>query len=155
MHAVVMDSLEDYLSGTLEPAVTRSIEAHLSTCKACRDEVRSMQDVSQLFGALQAEETLEASPGFYAGVVACVEAQEQPAPSFAGLFSLDFAFARRVAFASLMMLAVLGTYLVTHEVESPASPWPEAVMAQQESPAFESAPAPDNMLVTLTAYEER
>ncbi len=155
MHAVVMESLEDYLSGTLEPAVAKGIEAHLSTCKPCHDEVRSMQDVSQLFGSLQVEETLEASAGFYAGIVAQVEAQAQPAPPLGGLFALDFGFARRVAFASLMTLAILGTYLVTHEVESPASRWPEAVMAQQDSPAFESAPAPDNMLVTLTAYEER
>jgi hypothetical protein len=26
-------------------------------------------------------------------------------------------------------------------------------MAQQDSPAFDSAPAPDNMLVTLTSYD--
>ncbi len=43
MHAVVMDSLEEYLSGTLEPAVERTIEAHLSACQACREEMRSMQ----------------------------------------------------------------------------------------------------------------
>jgi len=153
MHAVLMDSLEDYLSGTLEPAVERSIEAHLSTCKACREEVRSMQDVSQQFGSLRAAEAIEPSAGFYAGVAARVEAQ-QPAPSFASLFAMDFAFGRRLAFASLMMLAVLGTYLVSHEVEYPAGPQPEAVMAQQDSPAFDSGPAQDNMLVTLTAYEQ-
>ena len=45
MHAVVMDSLEEYLSGTLEPAVLRDIEAHLSTCELCREEIRGMQDV--------------------------------------------------------------------------------------------------------------
>jgi hypothetical protein len=34
-------------------------------------------------------------------------------------------------------------------------PSPETIMAQQESPSFESAPAQDGMLVTLTAYEQR
>ena len=45
MHAVVMDSLEEYLSGTLEPAGQRKIEAHLNACKTCREEMREMQDV--------------------------------------------------------------------------------------------------------------
>lgn len=153
MHAVVMDSLEEYLSGTLEPAVERSIEAHLSTCKACREEVRSMQDVSQLFVSFRAEDAPVPSGGFFAGVMQRVEAQ-RPAPSFASLFALDFVFGRRLVFASLMMLAVLGTYLVSRETEYPTGPSPEAVMAQQESPAFDSAPAQDNMLVTLTAYEQ-
>ena len=73
----------------------------------------------------------------------------------AGFLALDFVFGRRLVFASLMMLAVMGTYLVSREVEYRAGPSPEAVMAQQELPAFDSAPAPDNMLVTLTAYEQR
>ena len=163
MHAVVMDSLEEYLSGALEPAVERTIEAHLSVCPACREEVRSMQDVSQLFVSFRTgEEEVAASAGFFAGVLRQVEAQ-RPVPSFAGLFALDFMFGRRLVFASLMMLAVLGTYLVTREVEYPAaSPAPDTVVAERQvSPTLNSSPsdnnsAPaDNMLVTLTAYEQR
>jgi len=56
-------------------------------------------------------------------------------------------------FASLLTLAVLGSYLISRETAYPSGPSPEAVMAQQELPAFDSAPAPDNMLVSLTAYE--
>jgi anti-sigma factor RsiW len=154
MHAVVMDSLEEYLSGTLEPAVERTIEAHLSVCQACREEVRSMQDVSQLFVSFRAEEEVAPSARFFAGVMQQVEAQ-RPAPSFASLLALDFSFGKRLVFASLMMLAVLGTYLVTREVEYPAGPTPERMMAdQQPSPSLPSAPE-DNMLVTLTAYEQR
>jgi anti-sigma factor RsiW len=158
MHAVVMDSLEEYLSGTLEPAVERSVEAHLSTCRACREELSGIEDVSQLFVALRAEEEVAASPGFFSGVLQQVAQQaeaQRPAASWSSLFGLDFVFGRRLVFASLMMLAVLGTYLVSREVDDPAvPPSAEAVMAQQESPSFDSAPA-DNMLVTLTAYEQR
>jgi len=154
MHAVVMDSLEGYLSGTLEPAAEKAIEAHLSTCNACREEVRSMQDVSQLFVSFRSDEALPASPGFFAGVLQRVEAVG-PAPSFAGLFALDFVFGRRLVFASLMMLAVMGSYLISREAQYPTGPSPEAVMAQQDSPAFDSAPGQDNTLVTLTAYEQR
>ncbi len=154
MHAVVMDSLEDYLSGTLEPADQRAIDAHLSTCQLCREEIRGMQDLSQLFGSLKSEETFEPAPGFYSGVMRQV-GETKAAPSFAGLFGLDLAFGRRLAFASLLTLAVLGSYLVSREAENPVGPSPEAIMAQENSPAFSSAPAQDNMLVTLTAYERR
>jgi anti-sigma factor RsiW len=152
MHAEVIESLEDYLSGTLEPAAQRAIEAHLHSCSACRDEVHGMQDVSQMFGTLRSEEAWEANPSFYAAVMQRVETQK-PAPTFAGLFGLDFAFGRRLVFSSLLTLAVLGTVLVTHEADCLGGPSPEAVMAQQDAPGFDSAPAPDSMLVTLTAYE--
>jgi anti-sigma factor RsiW len=155
MHAVVMDSLEEYLSGTLEPVVQRSIEAHLGACNACREEVRGMQEVSQLFVSFRAEE--EAAPpsaGFFAGVMQRVEAQ-RPVPTFASLFALDFAFGRRLVFASLVMLAVLGTYLVSRETDYSTGPSTEAVVAEQAAPAYDAAPAADNMLVTLTAYEQR
>jgi anti-sigma factor RsiW len=153
MHAVLMDSLEDYLAGTLEPEVEKEIEAHLKTCSACHEEVHGMQDVSQLFVALQPAETVEPSMGFYAKVMRQV-GEQRPAPSFASLFALDFAFGRRLVFASLLTLAVLGTYLVSRESLDPSGPTPDAIMAQQESPAFYSAPGHDNMLVTLAAYEQ-
>jgi anti-sigma factor RsiW len=153
MHAVVMDSLEEYLSGTLEPAALRDIEAHLSTCQMCREEVRSMQEASLLMSSLRSDEVWDPSPGFFAGVMRQV-GEREVVPSFAGLFSLDLAFGRRLVFASLMFLALLGGYLVNREADNPVGPSPEAVMAQQDMPAFDSAPAPDNMLVTLTAYEQ-
>jgi hypothetical protein len=78
----------------------------------------------------------------------------KPAPTFASLFALDFAFGRRVAFASLVLLAVLGSFLASHDAQYSAGPSPEAIMAQQERPEFDSAAAQDKMLVTLTAYEQ-
>lgn len=152
MHAVVMQSLEEYLSGTLNPVAQREIEAHLKGCDPCRSEVRSMQEVSELFGCLHTVEAVIPSPGFYARVVQEVE-QQTSAPTLTNLFGLDLAFGRRLVFACLLTLAVLGTYLVSRETAYPAGPSPETIMAQQESPAFDSAPAPDNMLVTLTSYD--
>lgn len=152
MHAVVMQNLEEFLSGTLEPATHREIEAHLASCKACRVEVEGMREVSQCFGSLRSEEAATPEVGFYARVMQQVE-QSKAAPSVASLLGLDFAFGRRLVFASLLTLAVLGSYLVSRETGYAGGPSPEGLMAQQESPAFDSAPAPDNMLVTLTAYE--
>jgi anti-sigma factor RsiW len=153
MHAVVMESLEEYLTGALEPATQREIETHLSTCQFCREELHSMQEVSQLFGSLRSDEVMSAAPGFYARVLEQAGGQKAATPSFASLFALDFAFGRRLVFASLLTLAVLGSYLITRETAYSSGPSPETVMAQQESPGFDSAPAQDNMLVTLTDYE--
>ena len=152
MHAVVMQSLEEYLTGALEPAAQREIEAHLKTCEMCRNETQSMQEISRWFGSLQREEEMSPTAGFYTGVLERI-AEQQLAPSVARLLGLDFAFGRRLVFASLLTLAVLGSYLISRETAYPSGPSPEAVMAQQELPAFDSAPAPDNMLVSLTAYE--
>jgi anti-sigma factor RsiW len=150
MHAVVMESLEDYLAGTLEPSEIRAIEAHLSNCDRCREQIRGMQSVSLLFGSLQSEAGLEASPAFFSGILEKT-GTARSAPSFANFF--DLAFGRRLVFASLLTLAVTGSYLVTRESQAPAATSPAAIMAQQDAPGFDSAPAPDNMLVTLTAYE--
>jgi anti-sigma factor RsiW len=152
MHAVVMESLEEYLSGRLKPAALRDIEAHLSSCGMCRQDVAGMQQVSQWFGALKVEEELAPAPGFYARVMRQV-GHRQTVPSFAGFFALDFAFGRRLVFASLVTLAVLGSYLVSYESAYPTGLSPETVMAQQDSPAYDSARAQENMLATMTAYE--
>jgi len=152
MHAVVMENLEEYLSDGLGPVAQRDIEAHLSICGMCREELAGLQEVSQLVAGLQTGEALEPAPGFYARVMGQVGGRKS-APSFAGFFALDFAFGRRLAFASLVTLAILGSYLVSNEAEYATGLSPEAVMAQQDSPAFDSARAQDNMLVTLTTYE--
>src|SRR5450631_1628129 len=152
MHAVVMESLEEYLSGTLSPAALQNIETHLSMCETCRLEVDGMQQVSDCFAAFRVPEAVAPPPAFYARVMREV-GQRQAVPSFAGFFALDFAFGRRLVFASLLTLAALGTYLVSYESEYPTGLSPEAVMAQQDSPAYESAAAQENMLATMTTYE--
>jgi len=154
MHAVVIDSLEEYLSDALEPAAQRAVEGHLAGCAACREEIKSMQDVSLLFGSLQNEEVFEPSPRFTASVMQHVS-DLKPEPTFASRFALDLAFGRRLVFASLVMLAVLGSFLATREAQYTAGPSPDAILAQQDLPDFDSAPSQDNMLVTLTAYEQQ
>ena len=152
MHAVVMESLEEYLSDGLGPVAQRDIEAHLGTCERCREELAGLREVSQLLASLGSAEAPEPAPGFYARVMGQVGGRKA-APSFAGFFALDFAFGRRLAFASLLTLAILGSYLISNEAAYSTGLSPEAVMAQQDSPAFDSARAQENMLVTLTTYE--
>lgn len=153
MHSVIVESLEEYLAGTLDIAGRRSIEVHLDDCEACREELAGMREISYMFGSLRSNDVLEPAPGFYAGVMQQVQ-EFKPAPSLAGLFSFDFAFGRRLVFASLITMAILGTYLVTRESDAHSAISPNSIMAQQDSPGFESAPAHDSMLVTLAAYGE-
>src|SRR5215469_4016831 len=117
MHAVVLDRLEEYLAGALEPATLTKIELHLKTCATCREEVAGMQQISLWMSALKTEEQIAAPPGFYARVMQQV-GDRKPLPTFSSLFSLDLAFGRRLAFACLLTLAVLGSYLVTRETRS-------------------------------------
>ena len=165
MHAVVMESLEGYLSGSLERAEERAVEAHLAVCPGCRENVRGMQAVSRMFGSLRApaaasgvlseavsEDAVAPPPGFYARVMLAVEARKA-APSFSGSFALDFAFGRRLLVSSLVTLVLVGGFLATREAGRASGPSPDSILAQQDSPGFGSASASDTMLATLTSYE--
>jgi len=154
MHAVTMENLEEYLAGTLEPAQLREVEGHLSGCGACREEIRGMQELRGWLGALRTDETQawDIAPGFAAKVMEQI-GRRQPVPAFASFFSLNTVFGRRLVLASLAMVALVGSYLVTHEAQYRVGPSPEAILAQQNAPGFE-ANAENNMLVTLTAYEQ-
>jgi hypothetical protein len=167
MHAVLIESLEDYLSGSLERAEERALEAHLAVCKACREDLRDMQSLSQWFGAFRpptavsgsisvagtvAEEALAPSPGFYARVIQEVETRKS-ASSFSAFFALDFTFGRRLVLSSLLTLVVVGGFLVSRETGYAGGPGPDSILAQQDAPGFDSAPASPSMLATLTSYE--
>jgi anti-sigma factor RsiW len=144
MHQVILDRLEEHLSGA--PS-TREFTAHLESCVECRAEVREMQELSSAMVALRAPEDLAQPPGFYARVAQRVD-RERPR-SLWSLCLLDPGFGKRVAFASLMTLAILGSYLITRETDYAAGPpSAEAIMAQRGP-----AENPDVMLATLASYE--
>jgi anti-sigma factor RsiW len=145
MHQVIVESLEEYLSGILTPVAQRQFDAHLEICAECSRELNGMLEMSGLFQTLRAPAEVIVPASFYSRVVAQVNRAQ--APSFWSLFSLDAAFGRRVVFASLLTLAVLGSFLVSRETGySPGPASPEAVMAEHTTNR-------DTMLVTLTTYE--
>ena len=151
MHAVLKENLEGYLSGAMEPAERRAIESHLGGCDSCRQAAMAIREVSGILSSLRSEELLEPSGGFYAAVMQSVEARRE-SRGWSGVFALDFTLARRLVLTSAMAVVILGGFLVGRETSSPQGPLPVALMAEQESPAFESAPGPEAMLATLTAY---
>ena len=146
MHAVIIDDLEEFLSGHLPPSALDRFQAHLETCGTCRREVDEVRESTGLLRSLKSAGAVDPPPSFVAQVMQSVA--ERPLPSFWNSFA-DFAFGRRVVFASLLTLAVLGTVLVSREESYAPNPTtPQAVMADAAD-----SPNADQMLVTLANYE--
>jgi hypothetical protein len=138
MHSVIRNELESHLTGEASP----TFYAHLNTCPECLEEVSAMADASAVLRALKPDGAEpEALPGFYNRVVS--EIVDRRGAETWSLFSPGAAFFRRVAFASLLTLAVLGTVLVTREsTEGGADA--AAIMAEHKNA--------DGILLTLASY---
>jgi anti-sigma factor RsiW len=153
MHDVVVNELEDHLAGTASP----EFHAHLAACPACRTEVGSMTEISQLLAELKTDPEMAAAPSpyFYTRVAANIV--EHQNTDHWGLLAPGAAFFRRVAFASLVVLACLGSYLVMREGDTSIDRGTDAaaVIAQHDSTADHAASSDRNlMLVTLASYGE-
>jgi len=151
MHDIVVEELERHLSGR----ASRAFYNHLDSCAECRAEVAGIEDVSLLLREFRAEpeSALEPSFFFYNRVAARIVEHERKGAW--GLFSPGVAFFRRVAFASLLLLAGLGGYLVTSQSPAASVPDPAAIMAQHDSSVdHENGSDRDRMLVTLATWHE-
>lgn len=155
MHQVIVDGLEEYLARTASTAVRERLEAHLATCAPCREEVAEMESLQQWMAVLKPDEQFAPPAGFAAHVWDRID-QQRPNPFWAAY--LDPVFFRRTAFACLLLLALLGSYLVSRDTGySYGSPGPETVIAIENSnPGFTDSPARDRdmMLTTLASYKQ-
>jgi hypothetical protein len=154
-HSIVVDELERHLSGN----ASRAFYDHLDVCDACRQEVSRTDDISLLLRELRSadpENGFDGAPqpslGFYNRVTwRIVEDQQKEAW---GLFSPGAVFFRRVAFASLLLLAGLGSFLVSREASFSGTD-AASIMAQHDPAAAHSESSDrDRMLVTLATYHE-
>jgi anti-sigma factor RsiW len=152
MHEPVIESLEEILRGDA-PATAAS--AHLSSCDGCRREVAAMVAQHDLFRALRTAESPDPSPGFYARVINRIETQTRP--SVWNLFG-DSLFARRLTYASMTLVALLGTVLITARPNSPVDVnSPETIIASDDQyQTVGNNPDRDrsSVLVKLATYEE-
>jgi hypothetical protein len=155
MHDIVIDELERHLSGN----APKAFYDHLDACEDCRQEVLQMDHLSTLLQELRfspedaAAENVSLAPlGFYNRVTSrIIEDQRKEAW---GLFAPGAVFFRRIAFASLLLLAGLGSYLVSHEASMSGAD-ALSIMAQHDPAVDHPAAADrDRMLVTLATYHE-
>jgi hypothetical protein len=159
MHDIVIDELENHLSGGgVYKNASRAFYAHLDVCADCRSEVAQVDDLSTLLREMRFDPGTAAQPapqpslGFYNRVrYQILEKQQKEAW---GIFSPGAAFFRRVAFASLLLLAGLGSFLVTRE-SSFSGTDAASIMAQHDPVAAHTEKSDrDRMLVTLATYRE-
>jgi hypothetical protein len=159
MHKIVIDELERHLSGN----ASRAFYDHLDLCEPCRTEIARMDELSALLRELRPavagepgidgrDAAPQPSPYFYNRLTwNIVENQQRQAW---GLFSPGTAFFRRVAFASLLLLAGLGSFLVSREASFSGTD-AAAIMAQHDPVASHSESSDrDRMLVTLATWHE-
>ena len=154
MHQTIQDGLEDFLSGAAGREDRVRIEAHLKQCVECRHEVELMKEMSDMFSALRSPDPPTPSPGFYARVSNLIEKQQPE--SFWAAF-LEPVFGRRLALASLLVLATLGTLLMSRETEYAVGPSPEMILAvERDAPTLDATPLMDRdqMLYTLASHKQ-
>jgi hypothetical protein len=159
MHEPIEEGLERHLLGEKDRTSLRAFDAHLENCEECRSEVRELTLHSQLLKVLRPPADIEPSAGFYARVVNRIETQAKP--SFWNLL-LDPTFGRRLVYATLTAVLLMGTYMISTEpgdsVElAQQPPTPEAILAAPETPpALGENPERDRdaILVSLTTYRE-
>lgn len=153
MHDIVVDQFDKYLQGEASAA----FHEHLAACPACHAEVLAMADVTMFLHDLKPDvEPAQPLPGFYNRVAGRIVEQERS--DFWGFLAPGSDFFRRMAFASLLLLAGLGSFLVSRErAEGGADA--AAIISQI---ATEGAPASvqnevadrDRLLVTLANYRQ-
>jgi hypothetical protein len=153
MHEIVVDELERHLSGN----ASRAFYDHLDLCEPCRTEIARMDELSALLRDLRPMATGDDSPPqpspYFYNRVSWKIVEDQPRGAWA-LFSPGTAFFRRIAFASLLLLAGLGSFLVSREASFSGAD-AAAIMAQHDPAISHSESADrDRMLVTLATYHE-
>ncbi len=113
MHGSIRDRLEDLLSGEQPGAKDQDLQTHLAQCGECAAELAVMKRQAALLRTLRAPAEIEPAPGFYARVMQRID--ERTRESIWSVL-IDSRFGRRLAYASLGIAIMLGTYLFTSEL---------------------------------------
>ena len=113
MNEILRENLEALLSGDLTETERIRLEQHLKNSAADREEYEAFRETALLLRDLRPQdgEEWEPAPGFYARVSQRID-RERTVP-FWQVF-LEPVVARRLAFAGLMWLLLLGTYTVAY-----------------------------------------
>jgi anti-sigma factor RsiW len=154
MHEPLKGRIEDYLHGG---KYMPDVEQHLANCPSCRAETAEMKKQVELFRSLKFSEELELDAGFYSRVMNRIETQAKP--SIWNIFG-ESVFAKRLAYASLTFVVLLGTYFVSSTATDQqfANSSPEMLMSDDQHPAQVEGTDPQKdreaVLVNLATYQE-
>ncbi|HYZ86496.1 MAG TPA: hypothetical protein VE621_18925 [Bryobacteraceae bacterium] len=152
MHEPLLDRLEDYLE---DKGQSIEVDRHLAECQECRQELASMKAQAALLRSLRLKQEAEPRAGFYGRVLQRIEAEGKP--SLWALFG-ESLFAKRLAYASVTFLVLLGTFFVTTQDETTTDDLQPTAMLVEETrdPVTAKNPARDRdvVLVNLATYQD-
>ena len=153
MHEPLKGRIEDYLHGGLH---LPDVEQHLAHCPSCYAEAAEMKKQAALFKVLKATGDIVPDAAFYARLMNRIETQAKP--SIWNIFG-ESIFAKRLAYASLSFVVLLGTYFVssTTNDQQLANSSPEMLMSNDPNPAeVGTDPQKDReaILVNLATFQE-
>jgi hypothetical protein len=150
MHQLIRKNLEEYLKHSVSE-IPAEFHRHLGECRDCASELRGLEAQSHLLRSLRGSQDAEPRAGFYARVMGRIEAQQ---PFSIWSVFLDRKFGFRLAVASGMLAALLGTYLVTSEPGgSEAGVAPSVAMSGIPGDTGEQQQR-DAVLVDLASYRQ-
>ena len=161
MHEFVRDQLEELLTAdalsrqsSAENNDLSGVTKHVESCAECSSEVTLIKAQSALLRTLRAPQSdIEPRAGFYARVMQRIE--ERTKDSIWSVF-VDSPFGKRLAFTSLAIAALLGSYVVTLEARD-GHLGGTNIIAQQtngEAPCFGSqAQQRDAVLVNFASSQ--
>ncbi len=148
-HDIIAEEFERHLSGN----ASQAFYAHLAACPECRTEVAEMDELSAFVADLKGTEELAipVPPGFYNRVATGI--RDQQGVGVWDLFSHSALFFRRMAFAALVVLAVMGSLLATRDEREAGVEDATAIMARHDAfAAHEESADRENLLVALVSY---
>ena len=136
MDQFLKDNLETYLSGELHERQKAEWDAYLAAHPAAAQQVALHEETASMLRELRPpEDNGSGAPGFYDRLMDRIE--EQRRIPFWSVF-LQPPFGRRLAFASLMWLALLGSYFVTFTDPADSQRYvAEAFLVEKPSSVFE------------------
>ena len=121
MHRLVKEHLEEYLQAASSARPPRELDSHFQDCAPCRTEVGIMAAQARLMRELKCAETVEASPGFYARVMAAVEARRR----VSGLLAFtDPSFGRRFISSWVPISCTRNRPHRLLAIKAPSGSWP-------------------------------
>lgn len=112
MHGSIRDRLEDLLRAESSAGGPKGLGEHLASCGECSAELAAMKAQAAMLKDLRPKEEVEPAAGFYARVLQRIE--ERGDRSIWSVL-IDSPFGRRLAYASLTIAILLGSYVVTQE----------------------------------------
>ncbi len=154
MHEPVRERIESLLTPKVSAMVYPEAQKHLSSCVECMSELTTMKAQSKILYSLRAPEEMEPDVGFYARVLQRIE--ERGGNSIWSVFIYS-PYGKRLAYASLAIALVLGTYVVSEESQDGHLDANNSVVGQKNgfTPVIGNQQEQrDAVLVNFASYQE-